>query len=88
MESVLIIILNWNGKDYLEACLSSIGESTEYEVYDILVVDNGSDDGSKEMVKEEFSDIDLIENNRNLGFSIGNNIGICENPGYDYYLLL
>jgi GT2 family glycosyltransferase len=85
---VCLIVLNWNGKEYLEDCLESIFSRTEYDNFDVSVVDNGSDDGSKEMVKKKFPEVDLIENERNLGYSIGNNVGIYRNDGYDYYVLL
>jgi GT2 family glycosyltransferase len=87
MSDVLIIVLNWNGEEYLEECLGSLMSETLHEDYQVLVVDNNSEDDSVEIV-DDFPEVDLIENERNLGFSIGNNIGLYKNPGYDYYLLL
>lgn len=85
--TVSVIILNWNGKDYLQDCLKSIEKNTKYPNFDLIVVDNNSEDGSKKLVEENFSQVELIENPKNLGFSIANNIAIhrCET---DYYLLL
>lgn len=70
---VAISILNWNEKESLRNCLNSIYNKTGYSNYKVIVVDNGSEDGSAEMVKREFEDVYLIENDLNLGFSKGNN---------------
>ncbi|MFB6199958.1 MAG: glycosyltransferase family 2 protein [Candidatus Nanohaloarchaea archaeon] len=87
-DSVCIIILNWNGKEYTKDCIQSIKDNTSYENFDVVVVDNGSNDGSSKMIKEKFPEVKLIEKSRNLGFSIANNIGMYDNPGYSFYLLL
>lgn len=84
---VSIIILNWNKKDLTRNCLNSILKNTEYPYYEIIVVDNGSNDGSPQMIKNEYPMVKLIENKRNLGFSKGNNIGIKYSKG-DYIFLL
>lgn len=73
--SVYIIILNWNGLSDTLECLYSIHRST-YLNYKIVIVDNGSTDGSVSTIKKLFPDISLIENPRNMGFTGGNNIGI------------
>ena len=73
---VSVIILNYNGGEYVEECVDSILRQT-YGNKEIIVVDNGSTDGSLERIKERFSrKIALIENNCNLGFAEGNNTGI------------
>ncbi len=77
-----IIILSWNTKELLRQCLKSILLTAE-----IIVVDNGSGDGSPEMVKKEFPDVKLIRNKENLGFAKGNNIGIKAAKG-EYVMLL
>ena len=72
---VAIIILNWNGlKDTIE-CLESV-KKIDYPNFEIIVVDNGSTDGSPEKIKEMFPDITLIRNKENLGYASGNNVGI------------
>jgi GT2 family glycosyltransferase len=73
---VCIIILNWNGKELLKDCLSSIFKITDYPNYKVIVVDNGSTDGSVEFVKKNFPKADVLPLDKNYGFSKGNNIGI------------
>ncbi|MEM2618737.1 MAG: glycosyltransferase family 2 protein [candidate division WOR-3 bacterium] len=87
MKLVSIIVLNFNGKDLLERCLDSIKENTSYPNYEVIVVDNGSTDGSQAMVEKRYRWVKLIKNKENLGFAKGNNIGIRAAEG-DYILLL
>lgn len=78
---VSVIILNYNGREYAEECIDSVLKQT-YGNREIIVVDNGSADGSPEIIKERFSGkIRLIENKCNLGFAEGNNIGIASAKG-------
>lgn len=82
-----VIILNHNGKEYIEECIDSVLRQT-YRNMEIIVVDNGSTDGSPEIIKEKFIDkIRLIENKNNLGFAEGNNIGISSAKGIYIALL-
>lgn len=81
---VSVVILSWNTKPLLRDCLKSIKQK---EVFEIIVVDNNSTDGSQEMVKKEFPKVKLIENKRNLGFAMGNNQGIRVASG-DLIMLL
>ncbi|NQT22324.1 MAG: glycosyltransferase family 2 protein, partial [Candidatus Omnitrophica bacterium] len=84
-----IVILNWNQKDDTAKCLKSL-EKLLYKNYGIIVVDNGSKDGSPDFLKNNFSNITLIKNEENLGFAEGSNIGIRHalSVGTDYVLLL
>ena len=76
-----VIVLNWNGRAYLEKCLDSLRDQT-YSNFEIIVVDNGSIDGSVDMVTQRHEDIvALIKNDTNLGFAEGNNIGIRHSRG-------
>ena len=69
-----IIILNYNVKDLLINCLDSIFKNRGKEDnWQIIVVDNASEDGSVEAVKKEYPEVELVENKENLGFSAGNN---------------
>jgi GT2 family glycosyltransferase len=71
-----IIIVNWNNKDILQDCLNSIYHTRNVIKYEIIVVDNYSEDNSVELVKNEFPDVMLLENNENLGFTRANNQAI------------
>lgn len=70
-----IIIVNYNTKEYLRNCLDSVFDKTEDITYEVIIVDNDSKDGSPEMIKKEFPQVKLIENNENLGFGRANNLG-------------
>lgn len=83
---VSIIIVNWNGKENLEECLNSLFTIT-YSPFETIVVDNGSTDGSVDLIKEKFPSVKLILANKNLGFAQGNNLGYKKSKG-DYILLL
>ena len=85
---VTILILNWNGLQDTLACLASL-QCVKYPNFDILVVDNGSCDGSTTVIRERFPEVRVIENERNLGFTGGNNVGLRHlAQGVDYVLLL
>jgi len=90
-KSVAIIIVNWNQRNTLATCLSSLKNKTEYSNYQVIVVDNHSLDDSVKLVKQTFPWADLIALDKNYGFSIGNNKGIAYAlKKYDsqYFLLL
>jgi GT2 family glycosyltransferase len=72
---VSIIIVNYNQKELLRKCLESI-KFIEYNTYDVIVVDNGSRDGSIELLKESYKDHILVEMGYNSGFCKANNVGI------------
>jgi len=82
-----IIIVNWKVKDLLKKCLQSIFEQTKNISFEVFVVDNASSDGSVEMVREKFPQVDLIASSENLGFAKGNNLAIKKSRGR-YILLL
>lgn len=82
-----IIIVNYNGKHLIEKNLKSVVE-TEYDDFDVIVVDNASIDGSVEYLKKNFPSVKIVESKENLGFGRGNNLGVKENPNYDAYLFL
>lgn len=87
--SVAVVIVNWNGRHFLDACLSSVleQESAPDRVY---VVDNSSTDGSQEYLRARWPQVITLEAGANLGFSGGNNLGIRDAlaEGADYVLLL
>lgn len=69
-----VVIVNWNTRDALRACLASLQRS-EPQLARVIVVDNASKDGSAEMVRAEFPEVKLIESGKNLGYAAGNNLG-------------
>jgi GT2 family glycosyltransferase len=84
-----IMIINWNGRDNLRSCLKSCF-SQDYPEYDVIVLDNASTDDSVDMAQKEFSQVRIIGNRKNLGFTGAGNAGMqfaVEN-GYRYVLLL
>lgn len=73
MLDVSIIIVNYNTKDLLKNCISSIINNTKTVTYEIIVSDNGSTDGSLEMLRTSFPGVIIIDNKKNLGFGAANN---------------
>ncbi|OGM13235.1 hypothetical protein A3D84_00680 [Candidatus Woesebacteria bacterium RIFCSPHIGHO2_02_FULL_42_20] len=72
-SSLTIIIVSYNTKDLLEKCLTSIIKAKITYPYEIIVSDNGSKDGSRELVKAQFKEVRLLVSSQNLGFAGGNN---------------
>lgn len=79
-DLVSVVVLNWNGRGFIEGCIESV-LSQDYEHVELIVVDNSSEDGSPAFIKERYRTVRLIENKRNLGFGGGNNIGIRHSRG-------
>ncbi|MEM2247842.1 MAG: glycosyltransferase, partial [Thermoproteota archaeon] len=74
---ISVVILNYNGRRFLETCLKSLLNST-YKNFEIVVVDNGSKDDSVEYLKKNFSNnerVKIVQLGKNYGFAEGNNIG-------------
>ena len=76
-----IVIVNWNTKTHLAACLDSIERHPPQAEFEVIVVDNDSSDGSANMVRECFDDVKLIEHVANVGYAEGNNRGIRASTG-------
>jgi len=74
---VSIIIVNWNGKALILECLSSL-HKLSYARVQIILVDNGSTDGSVEAVEQSFPEVNVLRMNKNLGFAGGTNEGLRE----------
>jgi GT2 family glycosyltransferase len=81
-----IIIPNWNGLTHLKTCLQSIMAQSISD-YEVIVVDNGSSDGSRKFIKENFPTVKLVELDRNRGFTGACNVGFKHARG-DYVVLL
>jgi GT2 family glycosyltransferase len=86
MPVVSVIIVNYNGLSHLKECLDSLREQT-FRDCEVIFVDNASSDGSVGFVKENYPEVKIIKNQRNLGYGGGNNAGIRESRG-KYIVLL
>jgi GT2 family glycosyltransferase len=82
-----IIIVSWNVRDLLQACLTAIETGKGDLSLETIVVDSGSADGSPEMVRGQFPQVKLITRQDNVGFPLGNNIGLAEANGRFLLLL-
>ncbi len=86
---VYIIVLNWNGRDLTLDCLKSL-EKIQYDNYKILVVDNGSSDGSRKKITKQYPNIEILQLDKNIGYAAGNNAGFkfikIKNPDYVIFL--
>ena len=82
-----IILVCWNNKTYLDPCLKSLYETGMNNSFDVVVVDNGSTDGSQQMLAEKYPEVRIIQNNENLGLGKASNQGIEATSGR-YVLLL
>ncbi len=83
---VSVVIVHFNGAELLEACLRSV-EAQPYRPVEIIVVDNGSTDGSTGRVRERHPGVRLLEQKYNSGFAEGNNIGVRAAEG-EYVVIL
>jgi hypothetical protein len=81
MVDLSIIIVSWNAREFLVACLKSIAETCQGLSVEVLVVDNGSTDGSVEAARSLGLGTEIIECGQNLGFAKANNIGIERSRG-------
>jgi GT2 family glycosyltransferase len=88
-QKVCVVLLNWNGRDDTLACLDSLRLS-DYPHLEIVVVDQGSQDGLVEVLRQRGSHVKLFASEVNLGFTGGNNQGIRYGleSGADYIMLL
>jgi len=78
---VSIVIVNWNTRDLLSKCLSSVIKEVVGFQYEVFVIDNNSSDGSARTVHEQFKDVHVIELPSNSGFGRANNVGIAISSG-------
>ena len=82
-----IIIVSWNGEAVIKECLASIySQKTDFD-FEVIVVDNASKDQTKKIIQEEYEAVRLKENEENLGYPLGNNLGLEMALG-EYVLLL
>lgn len=86
MPDLSIIIVSWNVRDLLAACLESILRSAPGLTIEIIVVDSASEDGTVDMLRQRFPQVSLLPQTANIGFTRGSNIGLAAAQGR--YLLL
>ena len=98
MTGLTVVIAAWNVRDHVKECLRSIAAETNRHPCRVVVIDNGSTDGTADMVAAEFPGVTVLRNDRNAGFVAGTNQGLkwalgdgcgnAERPSPDYFLLL
>jgi GT2 family glycosyltransferase len=86
MPEASVIIVNWNGKRFLEACLTAMRRQT-FRDFETILVDNGSQDGSVEYVRTNFPEVNLVTLTDNRGFCGGNIVGYEQARGQLIFLL-
>lgn len=87
MVEVSVIIISYNTRAHLRDCLVSLRDDPEAPTHEVIVVDNGSRDGSAAMVRAEFPEALVIEARENLGFAKANNLALERARG-EFFLLL
>ncbi len=87
MTDIAVVILNWNTRKQLEAFLPSIIKYSRYESVEVIVADNGSDDGSAEFLRENYPNLRTIVFDRNYGFTGGYNKALAQIEAR-YYVIL
>ena len=78
---ISVVIVTWNGRQHLAACLSSVAAQIGVRA-ETIVVDNGSTDGTAEYVRSQFPRVRLVALGENRGFAGGNNAGVREARGH------
>lgn len=87
MKSISIVIVSWNCRKFLEECLESLSDYRHDPQAEIFVVDNASEDGTPELVRDGYPEVIVIQSTENLGFTKANNIGIRRSTG-EYVCLI
>ncbi len=85
-----VVVLNWNTKDYLRAFIPGLLHSCKQAGADLVVADSGSTDGSREVLEQDFPEVQTIFLKENKGFTGGYNLALeaLSGKGYDYYVLI
>jgi GT2 family glycosyltransferase len=89
-KPIALLLLNWNTPKFTSDCINSLLNYCDSNVFDIIVADNGSTDGSLSILRNQFPDLTFLDNKENLGFAEGNNkaLNYCIGKGYQYSLIL
>jgi GT2 family glycosyltransferase len=74
-KKVIVLILNYNGKHLLDECISSY-LANDYDNFEVVVIDNGSSDGSQHLIEENYPEVKVLQTGSNLGYSGGFNYGL------------
>ena len=82
-----IVVVTYNSRDYVPECLDSVSRAAGNFDHEIIVVDNASQDGTPELVRQQFPNVRLFANRHNRGYAQGNNLGMTQSRGR-YILLL
>ena len=82
-----IVLVCWNNKTYLDPCLKSLYDTAMRNSFDVIVVDNGSTDGSQQMLADKYGDVKIIQNSDNVGLGRASNQGIQGTSGRCVLLL-
>ncbi len=75
LPKITLVVLTWNSHQFLRDCITSALQQ-DYPDFSILLLDNGSTDGTVQLVREHFPTVQIVENHANLGFAAGNNVGL------------
>jgi GT2 family glycosyltransferase len=76
MTELSIIVATWNARKRVQECLTSLTHQELESSQEIIVIDNASTDGTRDLIRKQFPQVTLVHNDRNLGFAKANNIGI------------
>lgn len=83
---VSVLIMNWNGRQYLQRCLDSVLNQA-YADLEVILMDNGSSDGSADYVRENYPSVTVVVSARNVGTSVGNNVAASHATGEYLFML-
>ena len=86
MDKVSVIVVNWNGKEFLSECLDGLRRQT-YQPFSVILIDNGSHDGSLDFIHRYYPEVRTIALSKNVGFSAANNYALKSIQG-EYVALL
>jgi GT2 family glycosyltransferase len=87
LPQLSVVIVNYNGVSFLKECFNSLRDKLRGISFEIIVVDNNSEDESCHYIKQNFPDVRLIESKQNLGFGKANNLGVKNAKGNTILLL-
>lgn len=90
MSRVAVVIVNWNGEEFLPECLNALRQQS-WGDFKVVLVDNASTDDSVALAARSFPGIEVVRNDANVGFAAANNVGIAAalaDPDVEYVLTL